>query len=308
VAITNTAAPLATRVRSYLDANCAPCHQPGGAGAFFDARFDTPLDHQNLINGPVQNPLGISGAKVIAPDSADHSLLFHRVSIVGDNQMPPIARNLVDTRAVPVIAEWINSMQPIKAVLPKPWQYEDIGIVTIPGETSYLRGQFNLVATGKDIWGIEDSFHFASKPFSASGEIIARVVALQYTDPWAKAGIMFRESDDAGAKYAFMGFSGQGGSVFQSRLLPSAFPASTDGPPAKPPYWLKLVRLGDTFTGYVSADGQAWKTVGKITVPMKKDILVGLALASHNKTTANSTLFDNVMVSAGNVTGVTAAR
>jgi len=308
VSITNTMASLNNRVRSYLDANCSQCHQPGGAGAFFDARFETPLSKQNLINGPVQNPLGITGAKVIVPGDASRSLLFRRIGITGNDQMPPIARNLVDTRSVPVIAEWISSMRPVKAALPKPWQYGDIGIVSIPGETSYLRGQFNLIATGKDIWGTNDSFHFACKPFSGDGQIIARVVALQYTDPWANAGIMFRESGDAGAKYAFMGFSGQGGSVFQSRLQPNDFPASTDGPLAKIPHWLKLVRLGDSFTGYVSADGLAWQTVGTMTVPMNKGIYAGLALASHNKITANSTLFDNVSVTAGSGSGIKAAQ
>src|SRR5262249_52747986 len=60
VNITNTAAPLQLRVRSYFDANCAQCHRPGGAGAFFDMRFDTPLRKQNLVNGPVANQMGIA--------------------------------------------------------------------------------------------------------------------------------------------------------------------------------------------------------------------------------------------------------
>ena len=81
------------RVRSYLDANCAMCHRPGGASAFFDARFDTPLKKQNLINGPVANQLGIAGAKVIVPGDTNKSILFRRISIIGENQMPPLARN-----------------------------------------------------------------------------------------------------------------------------------------------------------------------------------------------------------------------
>jgi uncharacterized repeat protein (TIGR03806 family) len=298
VSITNTVADLNTRVRSYLDANCAQCHQPGGAGAFFDARFMTPLDRQNLINGPVQNPLGLVGAKVVVPGNSAASLLFHRVSIVGENQMPPIAKNVVDEKAVAAIASWINGLPVVTASLPAPWQEEDIGKLTTRGATSYLRGQFNIIAGGKDIWGNADSFHYVSKPFTGDGEIVARVVAMQYTDPWAKAGIMFREGTNAGAKYAFMGFSGQGGSVLQSRSLADNGPDSLDGPPAKIPYWLKLMRLGDTFTGFISPDGQTWNKVGTMTVPMKKNLFAGLALASHNKTVVNATLFDNVSVTA----------
>jgi regulation of enolase protein 1 (concanavalin A-like superfamily) len=236
------------------------------------------------------------GAKVVVPGNSTDSLLFHRVSIVGENQMPPIAKNVVDDQAVAIIANWIDGLPVITAALPNPWQAEDIGTVTIPGATSYLRGQFNIIATGKDIWGTADSFHYVSKPLSGDGEIVARVVAMQYTDPWAKAGIMFREGKDAGAKYAFMGFSGQGGSVLQSRAMTGTDPNSVDGPPAKIPHWLKLVRFADTFTGYVSKDGRTWQKVGTMTVPMNKDLYVGLALASHNKTVVNATLFDNVSV------------
>ena len=299
VNVTNTLANLNTRVRSYLDSNCSHCHQPGGAGAFFDARFDTPLAKQNLINGPVQNPLGIAGAKVVMPGDTNKSVLFHRVSIVGINQMPPIGKNVVDDQAVAVIGKWINSMHAITAALPKTWSDADIGDVGIPGEASYLRGQYNLIATGSDIWESADSFHYTSRPLAGDGQIVARMVSMQYTDPWAKAGIMLRENGTAGAKYAFVGFTGQGGSVLQSRSLADNPTMSADGPAAKMPHWLKLVRTGDVFAGFVSTDGKTWQAVGSVTIPMKKSINAGLALASHNNAVVNSTLFDSVSVTAG---------
>jgi regulation of enolase protein 1 (concanavalin A-like superfamily) len=67
-----------------------------------------------------------------------------------------------------------------------------------------------------------------------------------------------------------------------------------DGPPAKLPFWVKLTRVGDVFTGYVSNDGINWKTVGSGTVPMNKNLLVGLAVTSHNNSALNSTLFEHV--------------
>ncbi|HEY5043758.1 MAG TPA: PQQ-dependent sugar dehydrogenase [Verrucomicrobiae bacterium] len=294
--ITNTAAALELRVRSYLDANCSMCHRPGGVGAFFDARFDTTLARQNLINGPVANQLGITGGKVIVPGNASKSILFHRVSIVGENQMPPIARNLVDDKAVAIIGKWISSLPAAAAPLPKGWSSVDIGHVGVSGDASFLNGRFNLLASGSDIWETADAFHFVRRPLTGDGSIVARIVSIQYTDPWAKAGVMLRENDSAGSKYVFMALTAQGGSTLQSRAVPDAATASTDGPEAKPPQWLKLTRSGDLFTGYISADGKNWQRIASVTEPMNKTLSAGVALASHNNFTLNSTLFDKVAV------------
>jgi uncharacterized repeat protein (TIGR03806 family) len=303
VNLTNSAAALEVRVRSYLDANCAMCHRPGGVGAFFDARFVTPLKQQNLINGAVANQLGINGAKVIAPGDRDKSVLFHRISIVGENQMPPVARNLVDTNAVAIIGQWVSSLPAAVAALPKGWSDTDIGNVGVSGGANFLNGNFNLLAAGADIWENADAFHFASQPLADDGSITARVVSMQYTDPWAKAGVMLREDNSPGAKYVFMALTGQGGSALQSRAATDRSSASADGPAAKLPHWIKLTRCGDIFSGYVSADGTNWISAGSVTNGLNKKILAGLALSAHNNSTLNSTLFDHVTVVSGRAAG-----
>jgi len=296
VNLTNTASAPEFRVRSYLDANCSMCHRPGGAGAFFDARFETPLKKQNLINGPVANQLGLAGAKVIVPGDTNRSLLFQRVSIVGENQMPPLGKNVVDDQAVAVIGKWITSLHAAELSLPRGWSDTDIGNVGVTGDASYLNGGFNLLASGGDIWESADAFHFARRPLAGDGSITARVVSVQYTDPWAKAGVMLRENDSAGAKYVFMGFTGQGGSVLQSRAAADSASDSTDGPEAKLPHWFKLTRRGNLFNGYVSADGTNWLAAGSVTNTLNKNLAIGLALTAHNNSQLNSTLFDHVSV------------
>jgi uncharacterized repeat protein (TIGR03806 family) len=296
VNITNTAA-LQLRVRSYLDANCAMCHRPGSAGAFFDARFDTPLKKQNLINGAVANQLGIAGAKIIVPGDTNKSILFRRVSIVGEGQMPPLARNLVDDKAVAVIGKWISSLHAAAPTLPHGWTDTDIGNVGVSGDASFLNGNFNLLASGSDIWESADAFHFASRTLAGDGSIVARVVSVQYTDPWAKAGVMFREDNSAGAKYVFMALTAQNGSVYQWRPAANLGSHNTDGESGIIPKWVRLTRAGDFFTGEISVDGVNWERVDRIAVPMNKKISVGLAVCAHNNSALNSTLFDNVSVS-----------
>jgi uncharacterized repeat protein (TIGR03806 family) len=105
-----TTQPIVTRVRSYLDSNCAHCHRPGGQRANFDARFTTPLEQQSLIYGAVVTSVNDENDRVIVPQDLLHSLIHNRASRVGTLQMPPLAKNLVDSNAVALIATWINSL------------------------------------------------------------------------------------------------------------------------------------------------------------------------------------------------------
>ncbi len=111
VKVDDTSATLELRVRSYLDANCANCHRPGGTPAAWDARYDTPLFDQNIIDGPLRDALGISGAKVVVPQDVPKSVMHLRMnSTVSTQQMPPLARNVVDTAAVSTLAQWIGTL------------------------------------------------------------------------------------------------------------------------------------------------------------------------------------------------------
>ena len=109
--VTNLSAPLVNRARSYLDANCAQCHRPGGTGPSFDARYDTPLASQSIINGLAIGNLGYDHAAIVVPSDIWRSVLYDRMNTVDPLiKMPPLARNLIDTNAVQVMAAWINTL------------------------------------------------------------------------------------------------------------------------------------------------------------------------------------------------------
>ena len=112
VHVDDTGASLEDRARSYLAGNCAHCHRPGGTNAYFDARFETPLSQQNLLNGPLLYTNGIAGAHVVTPDSVPQSMAHVRLGSLGPEKMPPVGKNIVDTEALAVIGQWIDSLDP----------------------------------------------------------------------------------------------------------------------------------------------------------------------------------------------------
>jgi len=110
---------LEDRARSYLDANCAQCHRPGGTVAYFDARYTTPLDHQGIVDGPVLIDEGIDHPRVVAPHDIWRSIAYMRVDTLDDIKMPPLARETIDAKGVALLRAWIESL-PGKPVLAPP--------------------------------------------------------------------------------------------------------------------------------------------------------------------------------------------
>src|SRR5205085_1000296 len=60
-------ASLDARARSYLHANCAHCHRPGGGTPLdFDLRFTTPLDQMKIVGvAPEAGDFTIPGAAIV---------------------------------------------------------------------------------------------------------------------------------------------------------------------------------------------------------------------------------------------------
>jgi uncharacterized repeat protein (TIGR03806 family) len=107
---TDASRSLEDRARSFLDANCSGCHRPGGTVANFDARYDTPLEKQGLIDGPVLLDQGIDRPRIISPHDVWRSIAFMRVNTVGDIHMPPLDRTTIDQRDVELLRQWIDSL------------------------------------------------------------------------------------------------------------------------------------------------------------------------------------------------------
>ena len=181
----------------------------------------------------------------------------------------------------------------------------DVGNPGQAGSTTGPPEPYIVNGGGGDIWGNADQFHYAYQPVSGDFEMTARVSDPENTNGWAKAGLMIRESLDAGSRNAFIArtpTTGEDRITFQRR-------ESTDGGSASESannffdayYWLRIVRSGDTFSGYWAADlgyppdpGDWTQRGASRTVTMGADVYVGLAVTAHNNGTLCTTEFDQV--------------
>jgi hypothetical protein len=171
-------------------------------------------------------------------------------------------------------------------------------------------GMIVMGAAGADIWGTADEFRFAYKQLNGDGSIVARVDSLIDTDPWAKGGVMIRETLDEGSKFAAVYITPGNGCRFQARQAVSV-PAVSDTSVATPeqiavtaPYWVKLERAGDQFNGFYSAHGANWTAMSwnPQDVSMGNTVYIGLALTSHSAGNPTSAQFSG-LATTGNVTG-----
>lgn len=177
--------------------------------------------------------------------------------------------------------------------VPAPWQLRDIGAIGVPGSASYSGGSFSISGSGADIYNSSDAFCFLSQPATGDCDIRARVVSQTNTHGWAKAGVMVRETLDSRSTHAMMSFS-PNGIVFIKRVLTGGVATSSTTSAGSLPHWVRVVRSGNTFTGYRSTDGSNWIQVGTATFTMGTSAYIGLAICSHDNAVTSTATLDNV--------------
>ena len=186
----------------------------------------------------------------------------------------------------------------IKVIPDDKFANSDIGDVCTNGSYSEDNGLVSMTGSGADIYGFVDAFHYAYTKKSTDIVIIARVNSMLNTSEWAKAGVMIRESLTEGSKHVNMVLSPGNGTSFQYRYsTDNSSEHITPGNGAKFPYWVKLVKQGDTFSGYSSPNGVDWVLIGSTIISMSPEINIGLCLTAHEECVVNTAKFDHVIVS-----------
>jgi hypothetical protein len=171
----------------------------------------------------------------------------------------------------------------------------DIG-TPVAGTTTDEGATLRIEGNGADIWNASDAFRFHRTTSALDASISVRVRSLESTHVWAKAGVMFRDHDEAQSAHVMLIVSPGRGVSLQYRSTFGGFSAEAARRAGTAPEWLRLTRRDDTFIAETSDNGLAWTTLGSVTVRMNRLTFLGLAVTSHTAGTLATAVFDDLVV------------
>jgi len=158
---------------------------------------------------------------------------------------------------------------------------------------------WSVTGDGGDIWGTSDSFHYTYQmPVLTRGDVTmtAKITSLPESDYWAKAGLMIRESRAANSKQVMMAATPHCATTqIRSETGADSWSGGENWDHGVP-WYVRVVREGDTFTGYRSDNGTDWLNTGTVTVAMADDVLVGMAVTSHNWGALTTAVFEGLSI------------
>jgi len=217
--------------------------------------------------------------------------------------------------------------EPVTTV-PSPWVSTDVGAPITPGTADYAPGSktFYVDGSGADAFGVNDQFHYVYQTLNGNGTIVARVRYQTNTSDWAKAGVMIKQAAVSGSPFVDalvspdvspntpnvngIGCDPNGcfsplppvtpamghGARMQYSGSKSETPATYPSGFTEPDKWLKLTRVGNDFTSWISSDGVNWTLMGTATVDMTGPVTIGLFDTAHNIGENSTVAFDDVSV------------
>jgi fibronectin type 3 domain-containing protein len=200
---------------------------------------------------------------------------------------------------VGVGGESVNSTQlcVMPGTVPSPWTVTNIDVAT-GGGVNFVSPTYTVQATGREVGGAgaADQLLFVNQAASGDCSIEAKIVSGENTNEWAKWGVMIRENLTGGSINAAVLVTPLHGVIFQNRATSAAATNTTSTTTGLTvPYWVKVTRVGNTFTGYRSADGITWTQMGAAqTVTMATNVYIGFFGSSHITNGWGQSTFTNV--------------
>jgi alpha-galactosidase len=180
--------------------------------------------------------------------------------------------------------------------IPSPWEFDEIN--DNKSSAVYSDGVFSIEGGGADIWGAIDQFAYVNRNAEKNNYISAQIISQTNTDPWAKTGLMFRESKSPNSAFIMLCVTPGNGISLQWRENTGDACYKKDLGAASLPVYLKLSKKDSTFIAYKSTEGKQWELLGKITLNQSfaGQYLVGMEVCSHGSHMLGLSKFDHVKV------------
>jgi alpha-galactosidase len=180
--------------------------------------------------------------------------------------------------------------------LPEGWKLDDIN--DDKASVSYQNGYFTIEAGGSDIWAGNDQFAFVNRKVQTDSYISARIISQSETHPWAKSGLMIRQSESSKSAFIMLCTTPNNGLSLQWRDTTGGNCSKVDYKAVAMPFFIKLSKSGTSYKAYTSNNGIQWNLLVEKTLigTVKGDHLVGLEVVSHTSQILNITEFDQVKV------------
>lgn len=189
-----------------------------------------------------------------------------------------------------------------------PWINMDINarsITKLPNYgTSLLKDStLTLIGAGTGIKGVSDQFQFTFQKLIDDGYIETQITSLDEDNTLCQAGIMIRENLQQNSTNIFLNLSTNKGLILSARdsigLITSNIQTNTSINTF--PYWLRISRVENIFTAFVSTDKLNWTEVGRKEIKMNRLVYVGLAVSSNDINVTCTTVFNKSKISQGNM-------
>jgi len=180
-------------------------------------------------------------------------------------------------------------------------EHGDVGTTALPGSIAYdpATKSYRMTASGANIWGEADAFHYAWT--RRSGDLhIAADIAFEGkgVDLHRKAGVMIRQSTKPGSPYADVMVHGDGLIAMQYREVEGGPTRQIISSLKASKARVRLEREGDYVWFSVAEAGKPLQRAGgSFRIPFQMPYLVGPALSSHNETVSETAVFSNVSLS-----------
>ena len=237
----------------------------------------------NTANYAFTDGLAVTGAS-LNPDGK--TVILTTGSLVYGSNYSIVINGVSDLASTPnTIAP--NTMVNFQAL---PYVPQDIGSPLLNSVVTLAGNGINVTAAGSDFGGFSDQGNFSYQMYSGNFDVCVRVAALGLSDVFAKAGLMAREDLTSNGRFAAsLATPAMNGTFFEWRDPVGSMASMAGSFPANyPNTWLRLQRVGNTFTGYAGYDGQTWTVLGSDTISLSNRVYLGFWVSSHgtNQVTA----------------------